>query len=89
MNDLLYLEGLASRNEEDMANCLLPHPLGEGEEPRKAPDGSRVWNPQWDKGPTEGSTNREYITAAIALLKNREAVSLNLKQDFLSDATPI
>lgn len=56
--------------------ATLPHPLGDKEPPRSAPDGTRLWNPVWPQGPAQGPVNPAFILASIRLVQGLEQVSL-------------
>ncbi|KAI0630824.1 hypothetical protein C8Q77DRAFT_1160339 [Trametes polyzona] len=47
---------------------VLPDPLPEGEPPRSAPDGTRLFNPEWTMDVDKG-VNRELVQAAVAVVR--------------------
>lgn len=56
--------GLAGRKSA----WVLPDPLEPSAEPRKAPDETRLFNPDW-LGEGTAQANQEYIAAAVKLLQ--------------------
>ncbi|KAF8056522.1 hypothetical protein FPV67DRAFT_1677910 [Lyophyllum atratum] len=65
MKDLLGMDG----------KMMLPAPLKSGEALRTAPDGTRMWNPDWSEGPTVGSVNPDYIKTVVRIAKQREVAT--------------
>ncbi|KAJ7583886.1 hypothetical protein C8J56DRAFT_893537 [Mycena floridula] len=64
-----------SGNEESQ----LPEPLGPEQETRKAPDGSRLWNPIWTEISTH-TPNRLFLEAVTAAVLNSESNQLSKKE---------
>lgn len=59
------------------SNKIVPKPLGPTEVERKAPDGARLYNPEWSLGANH-SKNAPFITAFINLAIERDQVSSRL-----------
>ncbi|KAF8959439.1 hypothetical protein BDZ97DRAFT_1394586 [Flammula alnicola] len=53
----------------------LPDPLPDGAPPNLAADGTRLYNPRWQKGITQHAENRAYRDASVALIKSRETAN--------------
>ena len=62
------------RNADGLQQFALPEPLRISEDPRSAPDGSRLWNPDWRQDSTF-PTNSAYLTAVADLILDQQMVS--------------
>ncbi|KAG6835457.1 hypothetical protein H0H93_001291, partial [Arthromyces matolae] len=52
----------------------LPDPLPRGAAQRTDPCGTKLWNPEWQNGPTMGDVNPQYIKAVLELTRQRGTV---------------
>jgi len=61
------------RNADGDQSFALPDPLRMGDSPRKAPDGSRLWNPDWNQD-SMFLHNSAYLGAVADLTLDQEKV---------------
>ena len=52
----------------------IPHPLAHGSAPRLAPDGTRLWNPDW-RQPSTSAMNELFIKEVADVILDNERVS--------------
>ena len=72
---MLDLMGVTKgRNADGNQSFVLLDPLRVGESPRKAPDGTRLWNPDWRQDSTF-LVNSAYLGAVADLILDHEKVN--------------
>jgi hypothetical protein len=62
------------RNADGLQQFILPEPLRINEDPRIAPDATRLWNPDWRQDSTF-PTNLAYLNAVADLILDKETVN--------------
>ena len=83
----LDLIGVTKGRDCDQVQALvLPAPLGIGENPRLAHDGTRLWNPDWRQNSTF-PLNSAYLDAVANLILDQERVSCDFQRGILTDSS--
>ena len=73
---MLDLMGVVKGPDADgLQSFTLPDPLQPGEDSRRAPDESRLWNPDWRQDSTF-PLNTAYLNAVADLILDREKVRM-------------
>jgi hypothetical protein len=62
-----------ARGEDNGLDLRLPKPLAAGTPYRRAPDNSRLWNPDWMQ-PSTFALNTQFIEAIVDLVVDHEKV---------------